>query len=486
MKILNVRSGFACNSSSTHSIIFSSTPEQDSEVDGGNFGWQPFVAASQEAKRLWLAVNLRSSLREILDNATADLITTEVMGVCPDEDAYVDHQSRISFPRAWSRYGIDLEFVRDFRDYVLQEGVLVAGGNDNSPSDPPAGERVFYRALLPVDKTGNGLVARKDASGYWTIFDRNSGNKIRMSFGAQQLDIDAQRASVPELVDLKITDFCAYDCPTCYQGSTTAGKHGNQYDIMAVLDALAELRVFEVAIGGGEPTSHPDITSIVRRSRDVGIVPNLTTRDVHWYTHYPELVEGVGAVAVSCDTHKDVQRLMRGIDRLPSPELREQVRSKTVVQHILGLQSTYDTTTLAQECAAQEVRLVLLGYKTTHRGATKIPNVPHKGTWGAWLEERLKERALFPNGVGVDTVLAQELKDKVDPWMLTTKEGQFSCYIDATERDPKMYASSFNPGEKPQVLREFYRDPVVLKRAWQKLVAYEPETAYVYGKRVLA
>ena len=58
MKILNVREGFACNSSSTHSIVFTSRRPKDNDVESG-FNWNYFVASSQEAKMSWLGARGR-------------------------------------------------------------------------------------------------------------------------------------------------------------------------------------------------------------------------------------------------------------------------------------------------------------------------------------------------------------------------------------------------------------------------------------------
>jgi hypothetical protein len=477
MKILNVREGFACNSSSTHSIIFAKDRLYDSEIGDDEFGWGSFVAASEDAKRRWLSASLRGNFRDTgIDEATVRLIVEQLTGVW--SDGYVDHQSEICFPRAWTGHGIDLDFVKDFRDYLLNPKVAILGGNDNDDeSEAPPGERVFYRSILPVDGDYHH-VARKDSSGYWSLFNRTQGDRVRVSFGDTPMAIDAKKADAPELVDLKITDFCTYDCPTCYQGSTRKGTHGDRWTISSVLEALGAARVFEVAIGGGEPTLHPDFAEILSTAHRCGVTPNFTTRDSKWFLRYMDVVEHVGAVAVSCDNRSDAEHALRAIETLPGRD-RETLKGKLVIQHILGIKDTWEVESLFHFCRENELPIVLLGYKTSHRGANGVPKVPAKGiSWGEWLAKLPDETK--PYRLGVDTVLASEFKGLVPDHRLTTREGQFSCYIDASGgRDSlKMLPSSFSTAEPVP----FKADGLVA--AWQKISAYEPTSAYVYKRQL--
>jgi hypothetical protein len=481
MKILNVREGFACNSSSTHSIIFARDALSDREIGDDDFGWQNFIAASEDAKSRWLSASLRASFRATeIDESAVRVIVEQLTGVW--SDGYVDHQSAITFPRAWVGHGLDLDFVKDFRDYLLNPKVAILGGNDNEESnEAPPGERVFYRSILPVD--GNDpCVARKDSSGYWSVFNRTRGDRVRVAFSDIPMSIEAKKADAPELVDLKITDFCTYDCPTCYQGSTRKGAHGDLRQIYAVLANLGAARVFEVAIGGGEPTLHPNFAEIIGAAHREGVTPNFTTRDPKWFLRYMHIVKYVGAVAVSCDTRNDAERALRAIEALPSED-RETLKGKLVIQHILGIEDTWEVESLFRFCRENDLPVVLLGYKTSHRGANGVPKVPAKGiSWGEWLVRLSNDLSdhVLPYHLGVDTVLAAEFKGLVPDYRLTTREGQFSCYIDASgERDNlKTLPSSFSTAE-PVLFK-----PEGLVAAWQKISSYEPTSAYVYKRRL--
>lgn len=491
MKIINVRNGFACNSSSTHSIVFTKGVYSDHMVDSSEFGWEGFIAASEDAKRNWLSLTLFSSLISDLeiDRTNARIIAESMVGPVPS-DGYVDHQSLVCLPKTWSGIGIDFDFFREFRDWVLRDDAVIIGGNDNDDTSfsLPHSHDSMYRSILPVDvspEEGKGIICRRDPSGYWTIFNRSNGNKIRVSFADKDLGVEALRAFSPELVDLKITDYCPFGCEYCYQGSTTRGRHARYSDISALVSDMARSKVFEVAIGGGEPSLHPEIGLICEQMRQEGIVPNMTTRDPLWWKRNPSLLSLVGAVAVSCDNRKDVRAVHEAIDGA-SPSERKVLKNKTVVQHVLGLLNERETGDLISECGKAHLGCVLLGYKTTHRGSSVSPHVPESGTWGKWIASLLKDRRALvphmPEYIGVDTVLAKEIGDSVPSYLITRKEGQFSCYIDAVGEYPKMYASSF--GDADGIPFRNGRDGLSFEQAWRKIHAYEPSSAYVYKHKL--
>lgn len=486
MKILNLREGFACNSSSTHSIVFTTPCPEDYDTDGG-FNWNFFVAASQEAKMSWLGASLAACLGDVGEE-TVKVVVESLTGSYDPENVGVDHQSQISFPKSWSRAGLDMAFATEFCAYLSNPAAVVLGGNDNASEGDGhrvSGNHVNYRSILPVE-CSRDVVARKDSAGYWTIFNRSNGDKSRVSFSDESMEVVALRADAPELVDMKITDYCTYDCPTCYQGSTRDGKHAKYYTVLATLKALAAARCFEIAFGGGEPTLHPEFSEIIEETKRLGMVPNFTTRDPKWFVRHPEAIEHVGAYAVSCDSAADVRKAKAAVEALPEKE-RSILSDKLTVQHILGSVSEYDLGEVLRACHNTDVPLVLLGYKTTHRGASATPHIPRDGkTWGAWLYARLTDEKYqdgMPYRLGVDTVLAGELAVYPDlEYRLTTKEGQFSGYIDTVGEKPKMYASSFSLDEG----RPFdHYNPEELLQAWRTITSYAPESAYVYKRHLV-
>ena len=121
----------------------------------------------------------------------------------------------------------------------------------------------------------------------------------------------------PEFYDVKITDTCHGNCPYCYMDSKSGSK---QYDnvLVKIHNFFGEMsdneKPFQVAIGGGEPTEHPDFTNILRSFDELGITPNYTTNGM-FIKKDPTIINDIvnstkqycGGVALSCHPHLDYE-----------------------------------------------------------------------------------------------------------------------------------------------------------------------------------
>lgn len=84
--------------------------------------------------------------------------------------------------------------------------------------------------------------------------------------------------SAPEVVHLAVTHRCNLDCPHCYVGEDYyLEEEMSLTQIGRLVDRLSELRVFQIAIGGGEPFLRPDLPEVVDLIRKGDIIPNITT-----------------------------------------------------------------------------------------------------------------------------------------------------------------------------------------------------------------
>lgn len=81
----------------------------------------------------------------------------------------------------------------------------------------------------------------------------------------------------PELMDISITNWCDKGCAFCYKSSTKRGEHMALDDYKGVIDQAAEMRTFQVALGGGNPNEHPNFAEILEYTAFRGVVPNYTT-----------------------------------------------------------------------------------------------------------------------------------------------------------------------------------------------------------------
>jgi len=433
MHISNIRLGFANNSSSSHSLIFLPNENlKDEGVENAEFGWGQFVCASKDAKNLYLAVMLQYQIQ--LPEKIKYLVIRELTGIdlLEYEDGYkspyVDHQSIFAIPMSFEGEIPDEEFLKELQDYVSREGVVIAGGNDNGGESNLLSEGSIIDLGLPSE--AYGLICRKDRKyGYWTLFHRSTGAKIRMILGGK---VSPEKAEFPELVDLKITDFCHHNCPFCYQGSTPQGEHADHNDISAALSHLSDIKVFEVAIGGGEPTYHPKFVSILEEASRLGIVPNFSTRSLDWLRDpkkWVPIIDVIGSFAYSVQSSKDVQELAT---LMKYNGIRQ---SKVSIQYVMGSTSIWEFRTIVEEVSKSDFNLTLLGYKTPGDGRSFNKN--ETTNWIKIVKENY-DRDSYYTPITIDTALAKEYEEllkmnQVPKITYHTQEGKFSMYVDAVE-----------------------------------------------------
>ena len=84
--------------------------------------------------------------------------------------------------------------------------------------------------------------------------------------------------SAPTEAHISVTERCPVKCTGCYLNAGPDREHPEHLqDLERDLDALADMGVFEIALGGGEVAMHEDIVGICERIQNRGMTPNLTT-----------------------------------------------------------------------------------------------------------------------------------------------------------------------------------------------------------------
>ena len=446
MDIFQVRFGLATNSSSTHSLVF--LPENVKAVDHcghesdepanfGDFGWQNFTLTSTEGKMRYLAALLKERLyHELPQNIADTVIKSWLPDINYDAEDSIDHQSFMFLPSAHGTEIPDETFFNALKDFLLQDRLAILGGNDNETGSHYLDDGNAFK--LPIPGGGvyrNNMVCRLDKKyGYWTIFNQEDGTKLRMRLenNPEHMKIKPEKAYAPELVDLKITDYCPYGCPYCYQGSTIEGKHVSSYYLSSLAEAMHFLGVFEVAIGGGEPTLHPDFPSILESFRDHGVIPNFTTRNIQWLRH-PEMarriIKACGSFGYSVTKGEEVHELKTLLEynEFPIHVIKPNIHV------VLGVVDTWKLGEILKATGECDFNTTLLSYKQVGRGENFQPQ-----RIGDWIQivKRHADGRRYGANIGIDTPLAAEYEEglisqNVPKWMYETKEGGFSCYIDA-------------------------------------------------------
>lgn len=88
---------------------------------------------------------------------------------------------------------------------------------------------------------------------------------------------DGFTLSAPEAVHLAITTRCNLACPGCYVPRPSAGPEWTVAELCGLIEQWARMRVFQLAVGGGEPLLYEGLFDVLAHARQQGIVPNLTT-----------------------------------------------------------------------------------------------------------------------------------------------------------------------------------------------------------------
>ena len=461
MQISNIRLGHATNSSSTHSLIMGIDAPAISPNDEDQFGWDWFHLVSPEEKLQYLATQLYqrlSSWRTGIGERTARYVVNSVFDIFLPDNAGIDHQSHWFFPLKRARWGvdeIDYEFLEEVRNFILREDVTILGGNDNEDIEED-GPKSIVEGLKSSDASfieskqfpitreidHYAVYSRKDGD-WWVLYNTKTGAKIRFSFKDNPKAYT--KASYPELVDLKITDFCEKRCDFCYQDSTWNGQHASLDNINNVFSTLSSLDVFEVALGGGEPTAHPCFAEILKEAKErYGITPNFSTATLDWLfdTNKVEAVRKYcGGFAISLAAYSPSFEDISKIDA-------EGLADKASFQCILGIYpGTGDGSSILNsiDCFQNHInKITLLGKKTTGRGKNKI--------WATYnlasMIEKLDSQGLQ---IGVDTAIVKQHEDvlrdmEINNIFWSGAEGAFSMYIDAVKSviAPSSYVETEN------------------------------------------
>lgn len=261
--------------------------------------------------------------------------------------------------------------------------------------------------LLGVYKNGNYNVA---------IF--NNGTKIR------ETKEDKFNADFPECMDVKITNYCDMGCPYCHEASSKEGKHGDILNLKFI-DTLKPYT--ELAIGGGNPLSHPDLEEFLEVLKERKIIANMTINQKHFE---------------ECEPYINIlvkEGLIKGLGvslRNPTKEFIEKIKKyPNAVIHVINgvvaienLEKLYDN----------DLKILILGYKTFRKGHQYYSDAVEMNK--ALLKFKMEEILKHFKVVSFDNLAIEQLEVKrlmtEEEWndFYMGDDGQFTMYIDLVEK----------------------------------------------------
>jgi radical SAM protein with 4Fe4S-binding SPASM domain len=153
--------------------------------------------------------------------------------------------------------------------------------------------------------------------------DRDRARSLRMKpkagdpiWDGPQRGVGDEVLAAPLEAHVQLTNRCDAGCAGCYTGASPNGSPG-ELDLAGwkqVIDELAAMGVFHLALGGGESAILPWLGDIAAHARARGLVPNLTTSGLAGLDNLLPIVDRFGQINVSIDGLADTYAKVRGFD----------------------------------------------------------------------------------------------------------------------------------------------------------------------------
>ena len=281
------------------------------------------------------------------------------------------------------------------------------------------------KKLLSKYRNGNYNVA---------IFD--DGTKIRYN------DLDCLIPEFPESMDMKISNYCPFNCPMCHEKSSEDGEYGKilHHPFIKTLHSGTEL-----ALGGGAVTYHPDLIPFLEELKEQGVLPSITINQREWeetkidYLINNQLIYGLGVSFTNVDD-----------------EVWDKILSyPNVVVHLIA---GYHSKDVFEYFANKGAKILILGYKNWGRGEDYFKNYSNQ------IRVRTRElKEILPTlftkckVVSFDNLSIKQLDIRTvigeEKWkeFYMGDDGQYTMYVDMVKQE--CAKSSISPDRFP--LSEF-------------------------------
>lgn len=127
--------------------------------------------------------------------------------------------------------------------------------------------------------------------------------------------------SAPEIVYWTSTHRCNYACQGCYVLRESAPSNELSTErVKHLIEELARNKVFQLAIGGGEPFLRSDLFEIAQFSRTHGVLPTVVTNGSLIMNAIAKQCNVFGQINVSIDGTRDYYLRARGVDGFASAD----------------------------------------------------------------------------------------------------------------------------------------------------------------------
>ena len=249
----------------------------------------------------------------------------------------------------------------------------------------------------------------------------SDGTKIR------ETEDDEFIPEFAENMDIKISNYCDMDCKFCHEGSTKNGKHGDILN-QRFIETLHPYQ--EVALGGGDATSHPDLVPFLHKLKDRKVIVNMTVNQRHFEQKQElikklvdeKLIYGLGVSLVN-----PTDEFISLIQQYPN----------AVIHVINGILKPSDVEILSDK----NLKILILGYKQLRRGGDYLyKEFESITTKQMWLKENLGNIIEHFKVVSFDNLAIEQLevqrlmsREEWDEFYMGD-DGSMTYYIDMVEQ----------------------------------------------------
>lgn len=212
----------------------------------------------------------------------------------------------------------------------------------------------------------------------------------------------------------------------CHENSTPDGLHG---DIMNLKFIETLLPYTELALGGGNPLTHPDLVSFLEKCKALKLIPSMTINQIHFMKpEYEELIDKLVS-------EKLIYGLGVSLTHATDEFIAKVKKYPNAVIHIInGVQPISEVKKLYDH----NLKVLILGYKMFRRGIEYFSEAvtTTKNEYYAELGEMLKHFDV----VSFDNLALNQLEVKRlltdDEWneFFMGDDGSHTMYIDCINK----------------------------------------------------
>ncbi len=280
----------------------------------------------------------------------------------------------------------------------------------------------------------NGMVMRmlpeaQDAATLMALMIEKGGGSLPYEHNDyfRKTDVICPASPSPETVDVCITQRCGFGCTFCYQSSTPDRQHAPMELVEAILTAF-DPKPYQIAYGGGSPTTHPEFARILQMTREAGIVPNYTTEGAYISDEIAEATNAFcGGVSMTFHSWKGQDWFTKQYKKFDEKILVQKnihlIFDKDVVanmEYLIKLQGEID----------KPLSIILLAYyENVGRGDPAL--LPSRRTLRTDFPEVCKRAVASGMKVAFSEGLLPYFlsRDILDVSQAVASEGRYACYI---------------------------------------------------------